>query len=584
MLMTLLSLRSDPDLIRCALHVFPEVTGRNILVLHQNEEGLGRITAGQIRQQLPTGKLAYSMDTNAKIHYSKHPFLNAAHLVIWVIDTENLLESIKNVRENMLWSPKSPMLIILLTDSITEEQLFSMLWKEARVSKVVVLSKGLKFYTWKPFKQNECNVDITKLETAECIGHHINKTRPFIFPSEIESFNNCPIYYVASLVYPYVGSDSVSGHYTHGLEISIVHTLTEKYGGFLEHVDLEKDEAFYMYESFEPWTGAARLLSTYQVDLSFGSMFQSSQHSGYADMLELPHSNDQLIWFIPQPVESGTIHNIYRAFETNVWFPVLAAWGLVSLTTYILQKKQPGFGYHALQAFSIFLSYPISHPRSHLLRMFLLVGYLFSINIVTAYQAALTSFLTKPLMESDVTSVHEAIDKGLKPYMYQPHRPYIERPDFPDYHLLQSTPHEFRQEMKFETMQTMNDKIILGVRSTTLFYLIWKRKFDKRGKLLVKPLEPGVLSFHVTILTSKGNPIKKKLDELVKRLVESGIKIKWHRDLIDKNVRMRRGASIHRAPLTVPSIMGALWVLPLGITSASVILILEVLIEKFKTS
>lgn len=579
---TLYSVEVAPCIIGVAADEFDGST----LILYTEGDVEGAETGGQVARYLSDAQMKVLIFTTlATLTYTEHPFVVPVQNIIWIFDPDNFLEQLSNVRTNMLWKSTSKFILIPRNNQLPIEETFALLWHHARVANVIMLSSDRILYTWFPYQKNKCNQNITAVQVGICTDGELNHSNE-LFPLKFGSnLNNCSVYAITSIVYPYVGVDPSTGQVKDGIEVSIVNTFIEKYGGKLEYLRLPAGEPFYTYDdSQSSKQGASRLLSSYQADFAFGSMFQSSQHSTYGDVLQLPHSNDELIWFIPQPQEIPPAKNVYRAFESEVWVLVSLALVSIAIIFYLTEKaikgdKWPELSFQLLYAAAITLNYPVAMPKTLLLKSFLMIGFIYGLHVVTAYQSSLISFLTKPIMENPIESVKEGIAKGLIPYMYEPHRPYIELEGFPDQQLiLQKGRHIFRTEMKFQFMTTFQDKMILGVRSTTLFYLTWTGKVDENKQLLVRLLEPGVLSFYVTIVCSRGNPLKENLETTVNQLIESGLKEKWKDSLLENN-ELVISLDKHK-PLTTESLTGTFFILLAGITAGFLMFLAEITYRK----
>jgi hypothetical protein len=112
-------------------------------------------------------------------------------------------------------------------------------------------------------------------------------------------------------------------------------------------------------------------------------------------------------------------------------------------------------------------------------------------------------------------------------------------------------------------------------------YLIPRLYLDNNGRPLLQPVPQEVLSYHIVMIMSKGNLLLERFDELISRVVESGLTVKWARDIMyTRAVGAVSQESGGGRRLSMAHLQSMFVLLLIGEGLALVVLIVEVVVRK----
>jgi hypothetical protein len=112
-------------------------------------------------------------------------------------------------------------------------------------------------------------------------------------------------------------------------------------------------------------------------------------------------------------------------------------------------------------------------------------------------------------------------------------------------------------------------------------YLIPRLYIDSNGRPLLQPVPEEVLSYHIVMILSKGNLLLESFDERISRIVESGLTVKWARDIMyRRSVSALSQESAGGRRLSMAHLQSMFVLLLIGEGLALVALIVEVVMRK----
>jgi hypothetical protein len=112
-------------------------------------------------------------------------------------------------------------------------------------------------------------------------------------------------------------------------------------------------------------------------------------------------------------------------------------------------------------------------------------------------------------------------------------------------------------------------------------YLIPRLYIDSNGQPLLQPVPQEVLSYHNVMVLSKGNLLLERFDERISHIVESGLTVKWARDIMFTRAvgtASQEGKGGRR--LSMAHLQSIFVLLLIGESLALVTLIVEVVMRK----
>lgn len=225
-----------------------------------------------------------------------------------------------------------------------------------------------------------------------------------------------------------------------------------------------------------------------------------------------------------------------------MWVVVLVAYMLASvalwsLTRTVLRLKEPDFYRNPCNCFMATWSLTLEmgthvQPRGLIMRFVFICWVIYCLQISTAYKSSLISSLTNPHLEPAILNMKQLANSRLKFQYTVGLLDYFDDP-------ADDNMRNIRDSLRFCDDVTVCLKSLALNAETALVndksyvqYLIPHLYIDSNGRPLLQPLPQEVLSYHIVMILSKGNLLLERFDELISRVVESGLTVKWARDIM----------------------------------------------------
>jgi hypothetical protein len=281
------------------------------------------------------------------------------------------------------------------------------------------------------------------------------------------------------------------------------------------------------------YIGYTDLLMNDKADIAVGGIMKTRIMT---DLVDVTTSYGQVRWewFVPCPVKIPGWKSIFRIFSLSGWLSILLAAMLAIVAIVFLAR----FGIKEYESFRRFVDAILDVwglilgvcisllPRTTPLRLFFAAWLCYSLGIRTVFQADLTKFLVDPGNEKSITSVEEIFTSGTK-YGFSSF-------------FLDSNFNDMTDSMSVEILE---NRIDCGNMVTCL---IWAAKYRNISfictsfymEFLYKffPVSNEIKGYQACVLKGmpalvtdtvmalqKGSPLLDRMNEIIDRLVESGI-------------------------------------------------------------
>jgi hypothetical protein len=423
----------------------------------------------------------------------------------------------------------------------------------------VVKAPVLGIYTWFPFQRaNQCSkvhkavlLDVWKMK-----GNGSFMKNSALFTKKISNnLYGCELR-VSSTVpdaYSIRGTVQQSGNdtnitYDGGWEIKLIDVITEKMN--MKTTFLNPSEDFHqIYDEYKNFTGYTAHLIFDEADVALSTIFRTLAPTSLTDFTT-SYYQLKWVWFVPCPVKYPRWNSIFRIFSVSLWLTIFLSALLANFILVFLAKfdgkENSSFRRFAnaitnVWAVILGVSVPLM-PRTTPLRMFFFSWVCYSLAMNTVFQAYLTTFLIDPGLEKSITSTEEVFTSGTKygfiPYIFD--GTFKDSTNSESMKILENRVDCTNMELclcwtaKYRNISVISVDIIVD-------YLYYSSQFsDEYGNHQVCRIKDNpVLLTDIVMLLQKGSPLLERVNEIIDRVLESGILNHWFKDSIEAQVIMK---------------------------------------------
>lgn len=449
------------------------------------------------------------------------------------------------------------------------------------------------FYTWVPYHSpDRCTevLDIAELDLWSSEEHGgFLYTYPLFPPKIFNDLQGCPIFILTAEYPPFVVSlrhdtrnTSKKLAFEEGPVMRLLKTVASKMNMTEDITGVETNRVFpELFTKIKD--GKFDILFSPLSLLHFGKTFLDETYV-------LSQKRGRFI--VPCGQTFSRWNSIIRVFSPDLWLTVflsmlIACILMLCLTGCLNKLSQAEYQvYQSLSSclisiWAILLGLSVSvMPRSDSFRVFFSTWLIYCLAVNTVFQAFLTTFLINPGRKHHIESIQELLNSGL-PYGFDPqcdktfndteesvmrtilqHRipcsPYTTCMDWVAYHRNFSTP--------------STDNIV--------DYFITTKYVDYQGTPLLCALKEEYYSSNNVIHMTKGNPLFQRVNEIVGRIVESGIFNQWTKELFN-SLKLKKGVISLRTlqdeyyNLNLEHVQSAFWVLCVGLALGSAVFVVQ---------
>jgi len=493
--------------------------------------------------------------------------------------------------------------LILMQDEMTMQIVLRKL-RALNVANAVLMvptgnNSSVKAYTWFPYlPPGECGKrKITAIFLDECLMENSAKfvrNVPF-FPQKFpQNLYGCPIVASTFPWPPFIIQSQAEGDkafYTDGLEIKLLLTIARSLNSTLEYLPPPaNDSKWGARQNCGSWTGLVGDVYYKRADVALASMTATDERKKYLETT-ITYWSNSVVWIVPRPKFISGWRSLLGIFKPTMWAVVLVAYllasvALCSLTHTVLRLKEPDFYRNPCNCFMATWSLTLEmgthvQPRGLIMRVVFICWVIYCLQISTAYKSSLISSLTNPHLEPAILNMKQLANSRLKFKYTVGLYDYFNDP-------ADANMRRIRDSLQFCDDVTVCLKSLALTAETALVndksyveYLIPRLYIDRNGRPLLQPMPQEVLSYHIVMVLSKGNILLERFDELISRIVESGLMVKWARDIMHTRavgaVSQESGGGRR---LSMAHLQSMFVLLLIGEGLALVVLIVEVVVHK----
>ena len=417
------------------------------------------------------------------------------------------------------------------------------------------IDTGMKLvvYTWFPYQSSDrCTEvnDIILLDSwvISAQGHFTNNTD--LFPRKISNnFNRCPMkafvrnarWHFSTNFATKILSNGSTLEFIEGLEYDLLNVVLKQMNMELVHVTkLNVSEM-----SGETIGKLVRAMVEKEIYIALGGLVTDFSSIPFFDS-----TNSYYIfsfrWYVPCSVKYPRWNSIFRILSVELWLVLITSIVTAAISTTLVGRyscRPEWQGYKKLtisltNIWAVILGVPVSKmPRTSSLRLLFLGWVCFSVAFCTVFQAFLTSFLIDSGYKTPIKNMDELFASGINLAYPQKYNFIIEKCD----ETLLSKVQRNRANCpsydvcvdwaKFQK----NVSILLNDKLAEENYAYGKYVGENSEPLVCK-LEDGVVYFTgLNMLMFHGDPLMRRVNEIIVRVVEAGIYNFWISLNFEKN-------------------------------------------------
>jgi len=423
---------------------------------------------------------------------------------------------------------------------------------------------GMKLgvYTWFPYQSSDrCTEvnDITLLDSwvISAQGHFTKNTD--LFPRKISNnLKGCPMKAFVRNGKWYFTTDYAQHNFSNGrillyikgLEYDLLTVVLQQMNMEFVH-DLTPD----VFEMGEETVG--KLIGgmfAKEIYIALGGLGTDVLSGTYFDSTN-PYFMTSVRWYVPCSVKYPRWSSIFRILSVELWLVLIISIVIVAISTALVGRYSctPEWqGYKTLTSsmtniWAVILGVSVSSmPRTPSLRSLFLAWVCFSVAFCTVFQAFLTSFLIDSGYIAPIQNKAELFASGIK-LAYPPQYSFIfesgdetelsklerNRANCPSYDVCVNW-------AKYHK----NVSILLDDRTAEENYALGKF-FGNNSEPLVCRLEDGVVYFNgLNMVMFHGDPLMRRVNEIIARVVEAGLYNFWISYTSQKNKLLARKIGI----------------------------------------
>jgi hypothetical protein len=278
-----------------------------------------------------------------------------------------------------------------------------------------------------------------------------------------------------------------------------------------------------------------------EADISIGALAMSEDFKSLVDFT-VSYAETAMKWYVPCAKYVHRCEAVFKIFSLGTWISLYSIVFLVAIMMRFIashvnshQFREPS-NYKTLQSClyivcAIFLGVSVSKlPRTCTLRIFFSMVLCYSIAISIILQTYFTSVLVSPKFEIQMNSVKDILDTEIEYGYSSDIESYLERIDEFEYQIIKK--HRVKCRDQFQCFNRVIKYGNFGSIANTLSVArLINSKVSRGTKRKVCTISNDIVRLRSVMYFKKGHPLLFRFDKILRRMVESGLEIRWDNDL-----------------------------------------------------
>jgi len=410
----------------------------------------------------------------------------------------------------------------------------------------VETDRKLGMYTWFPYKSKDrCTEvgDITLLDSWVISAQENFTKNTDLFPGKMsKSFRRCPMkavvlnghsYFTTNYVY-YKDSNGNIGKYIEGVEYDLLKIILEQMNMTLFHVSTP--EGFENEGSSEVKNLGLDMYGK-EIDIALGNFGTHCLVDSFFDITNIYYMM-RIRWYVPCSDKYPRWSSIFRVLSVELWLLLIilivtAAISITLVGRYTCMSEWQGYKTlisSLINVWAVFLGVSVSTmPRAASLRSLFLAWVCFSLAFSTVFQVFLTTFLIDSGYKTPIQNMDELFASGIK-LVYPPSYSFVfEKGDEKEAsNVNRSTANCPSFDVCVDWAKYQKNVSILLLDKVADDNYARGNFVGENSEPLLCRLEDGVVySYGQAMVMFHGDPLLKRINEIIDRVVEAGLYNYW---------------------------------------------------------
>lgn len=492
----------------------------------------------------------------------------------FVLLTDDFEATLGSFRNSSLWDVSNVRgkCVVVAFGRCDKETLFEHFWREQIVDVLlVVVEEDLNVYFAYPYtKRNNCGKNVELQLFRACA---VNMTFPK-FPSYLKDCQMSLSLLSRNIAPPYI---DVRFGKRRGLFLEPLYLMRNKFGIEINFLDIPDDvQANLIHQAGQIWL--AERINSGRITFFVGKIYRYSFYENDFDFSDVVYF-DSNIWIVPKPKLMSKANMLIGVFSGTMWLLCVVAFLLTMLLWMVIceykkEKHSRNIVENCLTFLELTFATNVTVTRSNVLRLLLLFYLFFCLHVNNFFQGQLSSVLTVPQYEEKIDSLEKLALSNLVTLIPFADMKVLKDSAIPVAQLLYNksiSSYELFPERMEKLLE--NDSLASnGFRNSMAMFSTYS--------LFVDTFQDSMLPIvDATYSMRGGSPLRSTLNEIIRGVVEGGLRIKW---LSDMHVVRFFSNKEEKLALEIQHLESAFLLLSFGLGIASVILILEHLVYRIK--
>ncbi|PNF21730.1 hypothetical protein B7P43_G10365 [Cryptotermes secundus] len=280
-------------------------------------------------------------------------------------------------------------------------------------------------------------------------------------------------------------------------------------------------------------------------DISIGALAMSQDFKSLADFT-VPYAETALKWYVPCAKYVDRCEAVFKMFSLGTWISLFSIGLLVAIMMRFIATHVNSHQFHdpnnymTLQSClhivcAIFLGVGISKlPRTSTLRIFFSAVLFYSFAFTIILQTNFTSVLVSPAFEIQINSMKDIIDAGIEYGYSSDIEGYLEGTDELEYQIIKE--HRVKCRDQFQCFNRVMKYGNFGSIANSLSVArLMNSKLLRGTKRKVCTISNDIVKLRSVMYFKKGHPLLYRFDKILRRMIQSGLEIRWDNDLYLEN-------------------------------------------------